>query len=289
MWLGTVLVLVSSIAFSAKAVMAKLLYREGLDPETVLALRMGLSLPVFLFSAWRTERRAEPLTRNRLVAIALLGSVLYYGSALADFWGLRFVSAGLERLILFTYPSWVLLLSWLVLKDRVRGQQLLALALSYSGIALAVTGEHSEDTHTLLGGALVLGSAVAYAAYLVGGTRYIRAIGAERFTALALSAACLAALLHFGVSHRSLPHFSPRIGVLGLAMALLSTVLPAFALAGGIRRIGPTSAAIVGTVGPVSTLGMAFLFLGEPISPTQVLGTGLVLAGVSWLTLWRRG
>lgn len=277
--------LLSSIGFSAKAVMAKLLYRQGLSAETVLALRMGLALPLFAFSVLRKERRAAPLGARRWLAIVALGAGLYYASALADFLGLRDVSAGLERVILFTYPTWVVLLAWLALRDRLRARQLLALLITYCGIAIAFAGEQHGGVRAWRGAAWVLLSSLTYAAYLVAGTRYIHKLGAERFTAIALSAACVAAILRFLLSDAPLPPLRAEVVGLGAALALISTVLPTFALAVGIRRIGPGSSAILGTLGPVSTLVLANWFLGEPIRALQVIGTLFVVAGATWLAL----
>lgn len=287
--IGAVLVVLSSVAFSGKAVLAKLLYREGVDPITVLSLRMGFALPVFLVAAWWTSRAAPPLKRREWAAALSLGGVAYYLSALGDFIGLRFISAGLERLILFTYPTLVVLLSSVVLRERIGRRQVFALAVSYVGIALvfrAELGNGNPGEHAFLGGALVFASAISYASYLVGSTRYIRRLSSERFTALALAAASISTLLHFAATGRPLLGYSTPVYGLGLAMALVATVLPAFALAEGIRRIGPSVSAILGTIGPVSTLFLAHSFLDEPILPIQVLGTALVLVGA---TLVARG
>jgi len=283
LWSGVGLVLISAVAFSAKAVGAKLLYREGLDAVSVLTLRMGLSLPVFALSAFLNERRAKPLERRAWFEIVALGAGLYYGSALTDFWGLLDVSAGLERVILFTYPTWVVLFSSVLLRERLRARQFTALIITYAGIALAFASEHVSTPLAWRGAGWVLLSSVLYAGYLVGGTRHIRRMGAQRFTALALTFASATTVAHFALSGRSLPAWSPRVYGLGLGMALLCTVLPTFALAAGIRRIGPSSSAILGTIGPVSTLGLAFALLGEPIHGMQVLGTLMVLAGATWL------
>jgi drug/metabolite transporter (DMT)-like permease len=280
------LVVLSSIAFSGKAVMAKLLYRQGVDPITVLALRMGFSLPLVAVAAWWTGRSAPPLARRDLGAALLLGGVAYYLSALGDFLGLRFISAGLERLILFTYPTLVVLLSSVVLRERIGRWQLVSLVVTYAGVTLVFRAESSHvaaapSGQLWLGSALVFGSAVTYASYLVGSTRYIRRLSAERFTSLTLSAAAVTTLLHFAATARPLLGYSSSVYGLGAAMALVATVLPAFALAEGIRRIGPSASAILGTIGPVSTLFLAHSFLGEPILPMQLVGTALVLVGAT--------
>ena len=281
---GSALVMLSSIAFSGKAVMAQLMYREGAEPITVLALRMGFALPVFLLAASLPARDARPLSRREWGAALSLGGVAYYLSAAFDFMGLRFISAGLERLILFTYPTLVVLMSGVVLRERIGRKQLLALGITYGGIALVFRSElrsGSPSEHAFVGAGLVFASAITYAAYLVGSTRYIRRLGAQRFTAVALSAASVSTLLHFATTGQPLLGHPASIYGLGLAMALLATVLPAFALAAGIHRIAPSVAAILGTIGPVSTLFLAHWFLGEPISPMQLLGTALVLLGAT--------
>lgn len=285
-WVGAALVVLSSVAFSGKAVMAKLLYREGVEPITVLALRMGFSLPLLLAAVWWTGRSAPPLARRDLVAALVLGGVAYYLSSLGDFLGLRFISAGLERLILFTYPTLVVLLSSVVLRERIGRRQVISLLITYAGIALVFRSELASQAagdHVLLGAALVFGSAITYASYLVGSTRYIRRLSAARFTSLSLSAAAITTLLHFAATARPLLGYSGSVYGLGAAMALIATVLPAFALAEGIRRIGPSASAILGTIGPVSTLFLAHSLLGEPILPIQLLGTALVLVGATWV------
>lgn len=276
---GVALVIVSSVAFSAKAVMAKLMYRYGVHPVAVLTLRMGFALPIYLASVARGQQRGPSLARRDLWGILALGIFAYYGSSLGDFLGLRFVSAGLERLILFSYPVLVVLLAAVVLGDRIRRPEIAALALTYSGIALAFRAEAHGGEHVVLGAAIVFAAAVAYAAYLVFGTRYIRRLGTERFTSLALSGAAFAALLHFTVLRPRLLGYPAAVYGLGLGMALFATVLPTYALAAGIRRIGPGPSAVLGTVGPVSTIFLAHALLSEPLSAMQLLGTLVVLAG----------
>ncbi|MFZ5897451.1 MAG: DMT family transporter [Myxococcota bacterium] len=286
---GAALVIVSAVGFSGKAVLAKILYRDGVDPLSVIALRMGFALPIFAASAWREERRAvragESLNVRDAGAVLVLGGLGYYASVYGDFAGLQHISAGLERLLMFSYPTLVLLMSALAFKQRIHRVQIACLVLTYAGIALAFSAETNlgdgEQGDVWLGSGLVFASAFCYAAYLVGGSRYINRLGARRFTSLSLSAACVAALVHFAAAGGGLLDFSPRVYVLGVTMALLATVLPAFALSTGIRRIGPARAAVLGTVGPVSTLFLAYLLLGEPITVSQLLGAALVLVGAT--------
>lgn len=280
--MGALLVAASAVAFSAKAVIAKLMYAEGAEPLATLALRMAFAAPVYVVVAWLTGRGARRLEKGEIGAIVGLGVVGYYGSSTLDFVGLRYVSAGLERIILFTYPTIVVLLSALVLGERVRRHQVLALFVTYVGIALALGAElDSSGTHVALGAGLVFGGALLYASYIVGSSRLILRLGAERFTAWALLCSTLAVLVHASASGASPFHHSTKLYGLGLLMALGCTVFPTFALAEGIRRLGPGPAAIIGTVGPVSTLFLAHWVLGEPIGGSQLVGTGLVLAGAT--------
>lgn len=280
---GALLVVLSAVGFSGKAVLAKVLYRMGVDPLSVIALRMGFSLPVFVVVALHTERRSPRLRRSDLGAVLALGGVGYYASVYGDFAGLEHISAGLERLVMFTYPTLVVVMAALAYKQRISRVQLGCLLLTYAGIALAFRAEAPRPSRALvLGAALVFASAFSYAAYLVVGTKYIHRLGAQRFTSLALSAACFSALLHAALGDgAALLGFSSSVYGLALIMALASTVMPAFALSMGIRRIGPGPAAVLGTTGPVSTLFLAHGVLGEPLTLVQLAGATLVVLGAT--------
>lgn len=290
---GAALVAASAVAFSGKAILAKLMYREGADAIATLALRMVFAAPVYLAVAFAAARRPEarPLTRREVAAIGVLGVLGYYGSSVLDFVGLAYVSAGLERLILFTYPTIVVVLSAIVLGERIHRHQLAALAITYAGLVLVVRSEltHRDDgSNVWLGSALVFLGALLYAGYLVFSTRFIRRLGPERFTALALLVSTGAVLLHALVSGATLTNHTPRVYCLGLVMGLACTVFPTFALAEGIRRLGPGPSAILGTIGPASTLLLAHILLDEPIGALQIAGTALVLGGAAWLALHSR-
>jgi drug/metabolite transporter (DMT)-like permease len=287
--LGVYLVVLSAVAFSAKAVMAKLAYRHGVDALTVLALRMGFALPVYLtVLAVRSRTEARPLTRRELVAIALLGVIGYYLASLFDFLGLEYVSAGLERLILFVYPTLVALFEALLFGRKLTRTQALSLLLTYVGIAIVFRGEIGQGgTDIVLGASLVFASAVVYALYLVGSGQFIPRVGAERFTALAVAVSALCTLAHAAVAGAPVTDLPREVYELGLLLAFFATVLPTFLLAAGIRRIGPGPAGIAGTVGPVSTVFLAHAFLGEPVTLPQVGGAVLVLAGATLVALGR--
>lgn len=280
---GALCVVASAVAFSAKAVIAKVGYRHGADPSTLLALRMAFSLPFFVAAAAVTSRGRSPLPRAELGKIVVLGVLGYYLASVLDFYGLVYVSAGLERLILFIYPTLVVVLGALVFRTAITRRTALALALTYAGVALAVKTETagSSGRELWLGVALIFGCALSYACYLLGSGRLIPRVGALRFTALAMIVSTVAMGAHFLVVGGSLFGHSPLVYRDGLLLALVCTVLPVFLLAEGIRRIGAGPAAIIGAVGPVSTLALAHVVLGEPLHWVQGVGTLLVLVGAT--------
>lgn len=291
--LGTVCVVLAALGFSAKAVLVKLAYAYPVDAATLLALRMLFSAPFFLVMALWSARgaAAAALTRRDWITVALLGFVGYYLASYLDFLGLQYISAGLERLILFLYPTVVVLLSAWLLKKPVHRRQIAALALSYGGIALVFTeylgfGERTADL--VLGGLLVFASGVVYSFYLIGTGEVIGKLGAARFTAYAMLVACAVAMLQFLVAHDISDLALPReVYWLSLLMAVLSTVIPAWLMSEGIRRTGASHAARVGSVGPVATLFLGYWILDEPLSTTQLFGAALVLAGVTLISVRR--
>lgn len=280
---GSLCVVGSAVAFSAKAVIAKVGYRHGADPSTLLALRMAFALPFFVVAAFVTSRGRAPLPRTELGKIVVLGVLGYYLASVLDFYGLVHISAGLERLILFVYPTLVVLMSAVLFKTKITSRTLLALALTYGGVLLAVKTETAgaSGPNFWLGVVMIFGCALSYAVYLVGSGRLIPRIGALRFTALAMIVSTAAMMLHFLVVGGRFAGHAPAVYVDGLLLALVCTVLPVFLLAEGIRRIGAGPAAIIGAVGPVSTLALAYVFLGEPVHLLQAVGTALVLVGAT--------
>jgi len=283
--IGALLVFGSSIAFSTKAILVKLAYRQGIDSVSLLALRFGFSAPFFAYGAFGARLRGQrPSTPGRrdLAALIGLGVLGYYLASLSDFIGLRYISAGLERLILFVYPTLVVVLEATLFEVRLERRQILALFITYAGIFLAFRGEiGSLSSNVPLGAAWVFGSALTYAIYLIGAGRMVPRLGAQRFTALALLSATAAVLLHAAVSRATLIGLPPTAYLIGLVMALLATVLPAFLLARGIALIGSGPAAIISTVGPVSTIVLASVVLKETISVTEFVGTVLVVGGAT--------
>ncbi len=282
--IGAVFALLAAVGFSAKAILVKLAYLDHVDAVTLLALRMAFSAPFFIGVAiWSRLKHAEPLSRHDKALVLGLGLVGYYLSSFLDFLGLQYLSAGLERLILFLYPTMTVILSALVYRRAIGAKTVAAMALSYAGIVLVFLHDAGarEPGGIGLGASLVFASTLSYSIYLVGAGHAIGRIGTARFTAYAMVVASIASLLQFGATHPpSSLELPVRVYELALAMAMLSTVLPVFLLSHAIRRIGSGNASLIGSIGPVSTIYMAYLFLGEGMSLLQIMGSLLVLAGV---------
>ncbi|MEP7155784.1 MAG: DMT family transporter [Betaproteobacteria bacterium] len=297
-WKGAALVICSAMAFSAKAIFVKLAYSGGSpgfmapDPITLLTMRMGLALPLFALIAWWSSRQAEnALDRREWAILVVIGLMGYYGASLFDFWGLMYISAALERLILFLNPTLVVLISVVAVGYRIVGRDIFALAVSYAGIALVFVHDlNLNPDKVLLGGGLVLLSAILYAGYLVGAGQMIKRVGSIRFAAYASIVSTLAIFLHFIVSHdiSQLSQQSSRVWTLSGWMAVVSTVLPVIMMAAGMRRVGSSNAAMMSSIGPIATIFMGYVFLDEKITLIQIAGAALVLTGVLAISLKKK-
>src|SRR5258708_490823 len=290
---GTACVLLAAMAFSAKAVIVKLAYAYSVDAATLLALRMLFSAPFFVLMALWSGRGASAvsLTRKDWLSVALLGFIGYYLASYLDFLALQYITAGLERLILFLYPPVVLQLSVWLLKKPIRRHDVAALVLSYGGIALVFVENLEYAGHSFevaLGGVLVFASGVIYSFYLLGTGEVIGKLGAARFTSYAMLVACMVALLQFLVAHDLSELALPRqVYWLSLLMAVVSTGIPAWLMSEGIPRTGANHAATVGSVGPGVTSYLGNQVLNEPLSAIQLIGAALVLSGVTLVSVKR--
>ncbi|MGZ8910223.1 MAG: DMT family transporter [Methylococcaceae bacterium] len=283
---GFGLVLLGAVGFAAKAILIKMAYMTGkqVDAITLMALRMLFSLPFFLLvGIWRSRKsQMQALNKKQWLIITVLGLIGYYVASYLDFIGLLYISAGLERVILFLYPTFVVLFSALAHKRKISMRIRVALGLSYSGMILVFVEHLSlESSQIWLGSGLVLGSAIIFAFFVMGSGVMTHHIGSSRFTVYTMTVACIATLMHFGIANGVAPlHLPFEVYRLAFIMAVFSTVLPAFFMNAGIRRIGAGSASIISTTGPIATLALAYVFLGEAITLTQLAGTLFVLAGV---------
>ena len=287
---GLALAVLGAVAFSGKAIIVKLAYRHGVDPVTLLMLRMAIALPLFVALAWWAGRGQPALSGRDWRVVGALGFCGYYLASFLDFAGLQYITAGLERLILYLNPTLVLLLGWLLHGQRVKARQLAALALSYAGIAVVFGHEvRLEGAHVALGSALVFGSALSYAVYLVYSGREVRRLGALRLTGLASTVACVLCIGQYLLlrSPADLAALALPVWWLSLLNATLCTVAPVLMVMMAIERIGAAATSQAGMVGPISTVLMGVALLGEPLTAWMVAGTVLVLAGVTLLARWR--
>jgi drug/metabolite transporter (DMT)-like permease len=291
LWPGLLLASAGAIGFSGKAIIAKLAYRHGVDAITLVAYRMLFALPLFALLALWASRGREPLARRDWVLIAGLGFTGYYLASTLDFIGLQYVSASLERLILYLNPTLVLAIGAIAFGRRIVPGQMVALAVSYLGV-LVVFGH--EITHAgpnaLLGAVLVFGSAISYALYLVYSGEEVRRIGALRLTGLASLVACALCIVQFAVLRPwSALAVAPEVIGLSVLNATLCTFAPVVMVMLAIERIGAPLVAQTGMIGPLSTLAMSVVLLGEPVTAWLLLGTALVLAGIGLLARQPRG
>ncbi|HEV7478262.1 MAG TPA: DMT family transporter [Burkholderiales bacterium] len=287
---GVAFAVIGVLAFSLRPILIKLSYAaHPVSPNTLLFLRMALSLPFFLVIAWWLRNQRPALTRRDWAAVAGLGFLGYYAASFLDFLGLQYVGAGVGRLILFLYPTMVLSLAFLFFKKPPTRREIVSLAMSYAGIALVVSdqiGTSGEGKLFLLGVLLVFASALCYAVYLVAGSQVVKRIGSMRFTAYSMAVATAPALVQvFALEPAGALELPANVWAYAIILATVSTVLPLFLQAEALRRIGATEFALVGAVSPVSVAVMSALGLGEPFGPRQMGGAALVIGGVLLVSL----
>jgi len=288
-WPGLLLATLGAIAFSGKAIIVKLAYRYGVDAVTLIMYRMLFALPMFLLLAWWAGRGKPALTSRDWLVVLGLGFTGYYLASFLDFAGLAYISASLERLILYLNPTLVLAMGLLLFKRKVTRRQLIALAVSYCGVLLVFGHEVTlAGSHVALGAALVFGSAVSYAVYLVYSGEEVKRLGALRLTGLATTVACVLCIVQFLVL-RPMSAFAvaPEVIWLSVLNATVCTFAPVLMVMMAIERIGATMAAQTGMIGPMSTILMGVLILGEHFTVWVAAGTLLVLAGIWLLAKWR--
>lgn len=284
LWPGLLFALIGAIAFSGKAIIVKLSYRYGVDAVTVIMYRMLFALPLFIALSWYASRDQPPLTGRDWQMLFGLGFSGYYLASFLDFAGLQYIGASLERLILYLNPTIVLLLGVLLYKRRASKAQLTALALSYVGVFVVFGADLSiSGPNVALGAALVFGSAVSYALYLVFSGEAVKRLGALRLTGFATSIASVLCIAQFFILRPpSAMSVAPEVLWLALLNATLCTFMPVILVMLAIERIGAAVAAQAGMIGPLSTILMSAILLDERLTAPMMMGTVLVLAGV-WM------
>jgi len=291
--IGTLLGVVGVMLFSMRPGLIKLAYAYVTDPITLLALRMGFSLPFFIVIAWVLQKRepARPLDARDWRDITALGFLGYYLASFLDFLGLQYVGAGIGRLIMFLYPTLVVLLSWVWLKKPPGRRAVVALAVSYLGLVLVfepyLAGGHRA---LFVGAALVFAAAASYAVYLVTGAEVIKRIGTMRFTAYSMTIASLICIAQF-LALRPLSALDLPMPVYwcAIVMAVGCTVIPIFMASEALKRIGANQFAVMGMLGPVTTVAFGFFGLDERLAPIQLAGAAAVVTGVIIISLKPRG
>lgn len=284
---GFLVTFLGAVLFSTKAIIVKKAFADTrVDALTLLTIRMIFSLPFFAGVAIFASSKKENvrLTGRQWLYISIMGLIGYYISSLLDFLGLQYVSAGLERLILFLYPTFTVLINAFLFRQKIKSIQRLALALTYTGIAVAYLGElkfNMENPNLLWGSFLIFLCAITYSMYIVGSGRLIPIVGATKFTAYAMLASTLGIFIHFLI-RENFHMLESGLGLwsYGITLAIVATVIPSFLISYGMKYIGSNNVAIISGIGPVSTIVQAHFILGEPIFIAQIIGTMLVVAGV---------
>lgn len=280
---GLALALAGSITFAGKAIIVKLAYRHGVDAVTLIMLRMLFALPLFAAMAWWASRGKPPLTGRDWWGVAGLGFAGYYLSSFLDFLGLQYITASLERLILYITPTLVLLLGRILYGKRWTRMQLAGMAVSYTGVALVFGLEATlAGANVALGAALCFASTITYALYLVYSGQLVQRIGSLRLVGLATTIACLCCVAQFLVLRDVQVALSapPPVIWLSVLNAVLCTAVPVLLVMMAIERIGAAATSQAGMVGPLATIAMGVLLLGEPFTPWVAAGTALVIAGI---------
>jgi len=289
---GVVLAIVGTLVFSFRPILVKLIYvTYPASAVTVLFLRMAISLPFFLVVAWWLRREEPRLTRRDWAGLVALGFIGYYAASFLDMLGLKYVGAGVGRLILYLYPTLVLLISFLFLRRRPTPRQLGALVITYAGVTLILASQAhggAEGKLFVLGALLVFGSSLFYATYLVAGAELVKRVGSMRFTAYSMAVATVPAVVQFfALEPLSALDLPGRIWLYAVLLGTFCTVLPLFIQAEALKRIGAAEFALIGALGPVSVAITSALGLDEQFTAVQAFGGALVIFGVLLVSLKR--
>ena len=292
---GFILTFIGAVLFSAKAVIVKKAFADiKVDALSLLAVRMICAVPFYLAVAFYKTKQEhnKKLTGKQWWFLLLLGLMGYYVSSFLDFAGLQYISAGLERLILFLYPTITVLITTIFYRQKISFIQKMALLVTYTGIGIAFFGELQIDTGNpdfYLGSGLIFLCAITYGFFIASSGQLIPQIGATKFTAYAMTVACIGVLLHFFINGNFtvIESGNTKFWLYGILLAVIATVIPTFLISAGLKKMGSNNVAIVSSIGPVSTIIQAHFILGERIFTAQIAGTILVIAGVVMIG-WKR-
>lgn len=290
--LGILYGILGVVLFSSKAVMVKLAYQYQVETLDLLMFRMFLSLPFYILILFiiRKKRPSVDIKTKDYLWLVAFGFVGYYLASYFDFLGLNYIKAGLERIILFVYPTIVVFLSWLFFRERITKVQTTAIVITYIGVVVTFWNElEIVGNEALVGGFLVLLSALTYASYLVGSGWLIPKFGVLRFTCYAMIVSTICILMHYTwAGDWDLFKYPLPVYGYGFAMAIFATLIPSFLVSASIERLGASNFSILGSLGPVSTILLAYLFLAEKLTYWQLFGMLIVIFGVTYLSLNRK-
>jgi len=281
---GLFLGILGIVLFSSKAVMVKLAYRYQVDAISLLTLRMLFSFPFYVVIAYiyREHTKTEAIKNNHWLWLFVFGVIGYYLASLFDFLGLQYIKASLERIILFLYPTMVLIINRVFLKTPITKPQIFAIAITYLGVVIAFSGElELGGSHVILGAGLVFLSALTYATYLSGSGWLIPKFGVMRFTAYAMMVSCICVFIHYLIAgESSLFTLEWQVYVLGISIAVIATVIPSFLVSLSIKLIGSSNFSIVAGIGPISTIVLAAIVLDERLTFLQLCGAIITILGI---------
>ncbi len=283
---GILMGIAGVLLFSTKAVIVKLMYQYDVDAMGALLLRMGFALPIYLFFLFLDRKALFTVSKKDFLIILLMGFLGYYMASLWDFKGLELIDASLERLILFVYPTFVVLMSRFFLKQPITKKQLAAILITYVGVIIIflpkVLGKSDETTlQNIEGATYIILSAICYAMFLTWSQNVMGRVPVRLFTSLALIVSSFCMLIHFSfTTDLSVFHKPAGLYIYGAIMAVFATVIPSYLISASISRVGAGTTAILGAMGPVSTITLAILFLNERLTLLQVLGAAVILIGV---------
>lgn len=295
--LGALFAICAAFLFSTKAIFIKQAYALSplVDGTVLVALRMASALPFFLLITWFSRKKQYNIRRTDWCILWAAGLIGYYFSSWLDFMGLMYISASLERIILFLYPTLTVLASSILFKHSLNLKTCIAIILSYGGTVIVMLQEQSHTPHNAdfwLGASFVFASAVCFASYLLMTPRLIQAFGSWHFTGLALSIACIGTVFHFLIAtdqpFRLIEQLPLQVLYYGVALGLFVTVLPTILMAQSIQRLGPAQSAMIASIGPILTIILATFFLGEYLNAIQWFGCALNIIGVLMITLSKK-
>lgn len=285
---GVFIAIVGIVLFSAKAIMVKMAYQYNVSSLHLLLFRMLFSLPFYIVIVLiYRPKQIEKINRIDYIWILFFGFIGYYLASYFDFLGLKYIKAGLERIILFVYPTLVLIISKIFLKTKITNKQIIAIIITYFGVVVTFWGEAQfENEKMVLGGFLIFLSALTYAAYLVGSGWLIPKFGVVLFTSYAMIVSSLCVIIHYLITDRvSIVNYSMEVYILGFLMAVISTIIPSFLVSLAIKKLGSSNFSIIGSIGPISTIILAYFFLDERLSFLQFIGTSIVLVGIGIISV----